>query len=199
MPARPTREGRSMASAVTGRLCGEPPHNTLPGWQQRCSLPAGAHLMQAGAGEVELREGGPVVIRHIRPAAEEDQGVGVADQRPHVHFDVGLLLGRRMVTGIPARAGRKSPSQSFLESWAPPAHGSASCKSLGGGILQTFDIPTVGLCIPPFPALADAPSTYAVPGPRLGPRQMLHDILPQHTRRVMGRTDADSCRTGQWG
>lgn len=136
MPARPTREGRSTASAVTGRPCGEPPHNTLPGWQQRCSLPAGAHLMQAGAGEVELREGGPVVIRHIRPAAEEDQGVGVADQRPHVHFDVGLLLGRRMVTGIPARAGRKSPSQSFLESWAPPAHGSASCKSLGGAFYR---------------------------------------------------------------
>lgn len=65
--------------------------------------------MQAGAGEVELGEGGPVVIRHIRPAAEEDQGVGVAGQRPHVHFNVGLLLGWRMVTGIPAQAGPEVP------------------------------------------------------------------------------------------
>lgn len=56
-------------------------------------------LIHAGAGKVELGEGGVEAIRHIRPAAEEDQGAGLTGQGPQEHFDVGLLLGTKMVTG----------------------------------------------------------------------------------------------------
>ena len=34
-----------------------------------------------------------VVIRHVHPAAEEDDGAGLAGQGPQVHFNVGFLLG----------------------------------------------------------------------------------------------------------
>lgn len=33
------------------------------------------------------------MIRHICPAAEEDQGAGLVGQGPQVHFNVGCLLG----------------------------------------------------------------------------------------------------------
>lgn len=51
------------------------------------------HLIHHGAAEVQAGEGRMVVIRHVHPAAEEDDGAGLTGQGPQVHFNVGFLLG----------------------------------------------------------------------------------------------------------
>ena len=51
------------------------------------------HLVHHRAAEVQAGKGRMVVIRHVCPAAEEDDGAGLIDQGPQVHFNVGFLLG----------------------------------------------------------------------------------------------------------
>ena len=65
-----------------------------------------------------------VVIRHVRPAAEEDDGAGLTGQGPQVHFNVVFLLGTEdgSLAGGPAQQAPEPPSQPSLELWVPPAH-----------------------------------------------------------------------------
>lgn len=48
------------------------------------------------------------VERHVRPAAEEDQGAGVVRQVPLEHFDMGFALGikdtRHSLAGVSCSA-----------------------------------------------------------------------------------------------
>lgn len=100
------------------------PSNALPG-KQRHSLLQGAHLIQAGTREVEPGKGGMEAIRHICPAAEEDQGEGIIDQGPQEHFNEGFFLGTedgwRYCLGSLFRQALKSPSWPSLEPWVPPS------------------------------------------------------------------------------
>lgn len=105
-----------------GEACVRPTPATPSQENKGHSLPAGAHLIQDGAGEVELGEGAAEAIWHICPAAEEDQGVGIIVQGPQEHFDEGLLLGTEdgCWLGFLLRQALKSPSWPSLEPWVPP-------------------------------------------------------------------------------
>lgn len=89
------------------------------------------HLIHHGAAEVQAGKGGVVVVRHVHPAAEEDDGTGLTGQGPQVHFNVGFLLGTEdgSLAGGPAQQAPKPPSQPSLELWVPPAHRSLEGKT----------------------------------------------------------------------
>lgn len=53
----------------------------------------GTHLIHTAFGVVQFQEGTMEVVRHVGPAAEEDQGTGIVRQIPLEHFDVGFALG----------------------------------------------------------------------------------------------------------
>lgn len=62
------------------------------GWAGGCRG-RGTHLIYSGSGVFQVQEGGVEVVRHVCPAAEEDQGAGLIGQVPLVHFDLGFTLG----------------------------------------------------------------------------------------------------------
>lgn len=62
------------------------------GWARDCRW-HGTHLVNFGFGELQFQKGAVEAVRHVCPAAEEDQGAGFVRQRPLEHFDTGFTLG----------------------------------------------------------------------------------------------------------
>lgn len=62
------------------------------GWAKDCRW-QGTHLIYIAFGVVQFREGAMEAERHVCPAAEEDQGTGLARQISLVHFNMGFALG----------------------------------------------------------------------------------------------------------
>lgn len=109
----------------------------------------GPHLIHSGASEVQPAEGAVVAIRHVRPAAEEDQGAGLIGQGSHEHVDEGFLLGTEGGTGWgPCSAGPQAPFPTLPRVLGPPSPRFCVTQKLAG---DTPAYPLPALPHPPFP------------------------------------------------
>lgn len=88
-------------------MCEAEPPGCQEGRARHCRW-QGTHLIHSVFGVIQFQEGAMEVERHVRPAAEEDQGAGVVRQVPLEHFDMGFALGikdtRHSLAGVSCSA-----------------------------------------------------------------------------------------------